>query len=201
MLKNLKNRLNESKGFTLVELIVVIAIMVILIALLVPNVVGYISSSQTTANLSAAKSIYNAANTAVVNGKASTSAFPTKAQLVNLLNGDSINTAGDGSGTDLVTVPTGTSATLWYVPDSGEVTGVATGSTASDSTAVAPTATDCTATTAGVAPTPAAGVNNVALYDPKVSGNAAEHLYGSGETHPSAVTNAEALTCLNGSWA
>ncbi|GEM_PF-3459027 len=199
MLKNLKNRLNESKGFTLVELIVVIAIMVILIALLVPNVVGYISSSQTTANLSAAKSIYNAANTAVVNGKASTSAFPTEAQLINLLNGDSINTAGDDNGTDLVTVPTGTSAILWYVPDSGEVTGVATGSTASDSTAVAPTATDCTATTAGVAPA-TTNVNNVALYDPKVSGNAAEHLYGSGETHPSAVANVVDLTCLNGTW-
>ena len=189
MLKKLQNRLHESKGFTLVELIVVIAIMVILIALLVPNVVGYISSSQTTANLSAAKSVYNAANTAVVNAKASTGAFPLAAGLVTEMN--------DG---ELVTVPSGTSATIWYVPTTGEVTGVAAATTAASGTATAPTATDCTATVDGTAPTPGANVSNVALYDPKISGNAAEHLYESTETHPSAVTGAATLTCTEGTW-
>jgi prepilin-type N-terminal cleavage/methylation domain-containing protein len=172
MLKNLKNKLNKSEGFTLVELIVVIAIMVILIALLVPNVIGYISSSQTTANLSAAKSVYNAANTAVVNGKASTGGFPTDDQLVLLMNGDK-DSSGDGSGTVLVTVPTGTSATIYYHHGSGEVTCVAasTGSTAVTATAMS-----------GVAE--GDNTKNIAIYDPKVSGNAADHTYADGETDP-----------------
>lgn len=107
MLKNLKNKLNENKGFSLVELIVVIAIMVILIALLVPNVVGYISKAQDSANLSAAKSIYNAASTAVVDCKAQTGGYPTPAELATTLNS---GTAAE----KLVTVPKGTAAAIGY---------------------------------------------------------------------------------------
>ena len=61
MLKNLRNRLSDNKGFSLVELIVVIAIMVILIAILVPNITGYINKSRTVANSAAAKTVYDAA--------------------------------------------------------------------------------------------------------------------------------------------
>lgn len=60
MLKKLKDRLKNSKGFSLIELIVVIAIMVILIALLVPNVIGYINSANDTAKAATASSIYTA---------------------------------------------------------------------------------------------------------------------------------------------
>ncbi len=45
------------KGFSLVELIVVIAIMVILIALLTPSIVGYIEKANNAADVSNAKTI------------------------------------------------------------------------------------------------------------------------------------------------
>lgn len=61
MLQNLRNKLKDNKGFSLVELIVVIAIMVILIALLVPQVSGYIAKARSASNESNAKAIYNAA--------------------------------------------------------------------------------------------------------------------------------------------
>lgn len=168
MLKKLQNRLNESKGFTLVELIVVIAIMVILIALLVPNVVGYISSSQTTANLSAAKSIYNAANTCVVNGKASTGTYPSATKLAELMNG-----GPSGSSEKLVTVPTGTSAIIDYDETKGVVNKVLTASV-----------NGATEANAG---------ENQAVYDPEISGNAIE---ASGAT--GWAEEGTAISCTNG---
>lgn len=65
MLKNLKNRLNDNKGFSLVELIVVIAIMVILIAMLVPNVVGYIKKASWATEQNGASTVFSAAQTYV----------------------------------------------------------------------------------------------------------------------------------------
>ncbi len=182
MLKKLQNRLNESKGFTLVELIVVIAIMVILIALLVPNVIGYISSAQSTANLSAAKSIYNAAYTAVVNAKALTpGGTPTAANLATTMEDE-----------DLVTVPKGTSATIFYDESSGAVTGVAV-----SSGTTAPTVASCKATAEGTAPT-TTGFNNVSLYDPARGGESVTHVYTTPEVHPGEGATVKLITCSDG---
>ena len=46
MLKKLRSKLNEKKGFTLVELIVVIVIIMVLASVLVPNVMKYVSSAK-----------------------------------------------------------------------------------------------------------------------------------------------------------
>lgn len=88
MLKNLRSRLSDSKGFTLVELIVVIAIMVVLISLLVPNIAAYVTKAKRTANIAAAKTIADTVTAIRINHKAKTGSFPTEYQLINVLNGN-----------------------------------------------------------------------------------------------------------------
>lgn len=59
-MKNLKEKMNN-KGFTLMELIIVVAILAILIALIAPNLVGFLDSASKTSRDANAKSCYTAA--------------------------------------------------------------------------------------------------------------------------------------------
>lgn len=56
----------NNKGFSLIELIVVITIMVILMAILVPNVVKYVGTSQEASAKNSANTIYSAAQNYIV---------------------------------------------------------------------------------------------------------------------------------------
>ena len=50
---------NRKRGFTLIELIVVIAIIGVLAAILVPSLIGYIKKSKRRADISTSREIYN----------------------------------------------------------------------------------------------------------------------------------------------
>lgn len=78
---------NKKSGFTLIELMAVIAIIAILMAVMVPNINGYITRSKKTVVITQVRNSYNAIETYNATAQSSISNSEKVSSLVNDNNG------------------------------------------------------------------------------------------------------------------
>ncbi|MDR3644839.1 MAG: type II secretion system protein [Clostridia bacterium] len=83
MLKKINGLKGKKRGFTLIELIVVIAILAILASILIPSMVGYIGNAKQAVANADARSAYTAAQAIATQDAGTGTALPTTADAWN----------------------------------------------------------------------------------------------------------------------
>lgn len=134
---------NKNKGFSLVELIIVIAIMAILAGILIPQFVRYIGNSRKSADIQQAENIYNAVAALYADDSvAGTSTLTYDGALHEVTGGASGVSVSLNMGQTAPASKVDSSMKFYYAcTSSGTVTvyiGPATGADATNSTQISP---------------------------------------------------------------
>ncbi len=92
---------SKKQGFTLIELIVVIAIIGVLAAILIPSIIGYVKKSKRTADVSSSRTIYDAVVGVLADNEDAQDAFINGSTIFNNVT---VSTSGGTESYDLYIV-------------------------------------------------------------------------------------------------